>query len=291
MLKVVLSLDIGGTNTRMWLVAAETGKRVASQTIPTRPKDYALALENIDVIGNGLLASGDYELVAVGAGVAGAIKDGVITWSGNLSDWINRNFCSDLEARFNVPVIILNDCGAAALGEHTEFKRPLIYVIWGTGVGVAVVTIVTIDGILTVHVRETELGHQTINFRSRLRCGCGGRGHLEALVGGANLPKRFKTLFFRGRKAEELKDRHWNKVLVTMAVGLRTLSTSDPGLPIVMGGGVACKQSHRLPQLRRLISQQQSTVPVPELLLAKLGEDAGLVGAAYAARRLAGVTL
>ena len=278
---VVCALDIGGSNLRICILQASTGRELSRRTIPSRGDDYDSSLNETEIVARQLTQG--HTLVSVGAGVAGAVTNGVITGSGNLPDWILHNYQADLEEKFGVSVTVLNDCAAAALGEYVVFQRPLIYVIWGTGVGVSVVSIV--DGHMTV--RATELGHMVIHRSSRLQCGWGGRGHLEALVSGNNIPRRFRRLWiFKGRKAEELSDRQWTRVLRDMAVGLRNLSAGDMGLPIVLGGGILIKQSHRLPQLQEMVGNLPSTCPVPELLIAEGGEDSGLLGAAYAARQL-----
>jgi hypothetical protein len=100
---------------------------------------------------------------------------------------------------------------------------------------------------------------------------------LEAHVSGANIPKRWFGLR-RGIKAEHLNDRQWNVILRDMSIGLRSISTGAPGLPIVMGGGVATKQSHRLPLLQRMVGRLKSSCPAPVLHLAEHGEDSGLMG-------------
>ncbi len=275
---VVLAVDIGGTKSSV-LVQARDGVEIGRQIVATRPNDCQGTLNDIAEAAQPLI--GGHRLVAVGVGAAGVIEDGVLVGSGNLPGWAGCDLQMRLRRTFGVPVIVLNDAQAAGLGEYAELDRPLIYVIWGTGVGATIVVIH--DGRFIA--LATELGHIVIDKNSRLKCGCDGYGHLEALVSGGNIPKR-RFGWRRGLKAEHLNDRQWEPVLRDMAVGLRSLCTSAPGVPIVMGGGVATKQSHRLPRLQQLVGALQSSCAVPELLLAKHGEDSGLIGAAHAAWQL-----
>jgi len=275
---VVLAVDTGGTKTSV-LLQNQDGKEIGRRILQTHPHDYNVTLAQVIEAGR-FLAKG-HRLMASGIGAAGVIVDGVMTGSGNLPGWTDADLEADLQAAFDVPVVVMNDAESAAMGEYAAFRKPLIYVIWGTGVGAALV--IVIDGRVVTHA--TELGHVVIDKHSRLKCGCGGFGHLEALVSGGNIPDRRFGLR-RGIKAEHLNDRQWGVVLRDMAVGLRSISTSAPGLPIVMGGGVATKQQHRLPTLQGMVGQLQSSCPVPTLLLAKHGEDSGLMGAAYAAWQL-----
>jgi glucokinase len=279
---VVLGIDAGGSNTRVLVQEASSGREIDRRVVPTKGTNFTSSLSNM--LDAARFITHNHTVVAVGAGVAGAVNEcGEITGSSNLTGWIGKNYKYALAREFHAPATVINDCAAAALGEYTAFKRPLIYVIWDTGVGVAVITIV--DG--RVQVRACELGHMTIDLGSKLKCGCGGYGHLEALVGGGNIPQRFKTFFSRkGLRAEELSDRQWNDVLRDMAIGLDNLSSGDMGYPIVLGGGVAIKQAKRLPQLQEMVRRLKSTSPPPKLYLAEGGEDSGLIGAAYAAQQL-----
>jgi glucokinase len=278
---VIAAADVGGTSTRV-LINTTNGTEVARRVLPTSPDNYVQALRDITAATRCL--SEGHRILAVGAGVAGAIEQGVVTGSGNLPGWIGQNVQADLERAFDAPSTVLNDAQAAGLGEFAVLGKSIVYVIWGTGVGACIV--IFDNGHLIA--LPTELGHIIIDRSSKLRCGCGGYGHLEAHVSGGNIPKR-EFDGQHGIKAEHLTDHQWAEVLHDMAVGLRSISAGALGLPIVLGGGVATKQSHRLPVLRQMVGQLQSSCPVPELLLAKHGEDSGLVGAAYAAQQLAAV--
>lgn len=276
---VVLAIDAGGTKISV-IAQNRSGIELGRRVLPTDPHNYDTATHEIVQAGRFLV--GDNRLVAVGDGVAGVVANGVLTGSGNLPGWNTHDIQADFQRAFNVPVAVLNDAQVAGLGEYAALGRPIVYVIWGTGVGVAIV----IDGNGRILALATELGHIVIDKNSRLKCGCGGYGHLEAHVSGGNMPKRRFGLR-RGFKAEQLNNRQWKPVLRDMATGLRSITAAAPGLPIVMGGGISNKQSHRLPALQEMVAELPSSCPVPELHLAKHGEDSGLMGAAYAAWQLA----
>jgi predicted NBD/HSP70 family sugar kinase len=275
---VVLAIDAGGTSTRLTIRTSD-GTELGRRVLSTHSQDYDRALK--EIVHAGLFLVQGHRLMAVGAGVAGVIVNGVLVDSGNLPGWAGRDIEADLQEAFGVPVVVLNDAQAAGLGEYVVLGQSIIYVIWGTGVGAAI--IINDEGHLLK--LATELGHIVIDKNSRLRCGCGGYGHLEAHVSGGNIPKRRFGLR-RGLKAEDLTDKQWTPVLWDMAVGLRSISTSALNLPVVLGGGVAVKQQHRLPVLQEMVGQLKSSNVVPTLHLAKHGEDSGLVGAAYAAWQL-----
>jgi predicted NBD/HSP70 family sugar kinase len=272
--RVVAAGDVGGTYSRIVASDVDTGKEIARVTFPTDADNYSGAFDNVTRAVREVTQG--VTLVGAGIAVAGVVDDGVITGSGNLPKWIGKNYGADLSSMLGVPVTVMNDCAAAGMGEYAMFKCPLIYVIWGTGVGVSIVT--EVNGL--AHAKATELGHMVIDTHSSLMCGCGGLGHLEALVSGGKLSARF------GCVIKDITDTQWDEVLADMAAGIRNLSSGDMGLPVVLGGGVTFKQAARIPLLREKVAALPSTCAVPELHLAKSGEDSGLKGAFFAARQL-----
>lgn len=274
---VVLAADIGGTNTRLSVYSTD-GAEIAGHTIPTNQESYITARNAIVATAKDLTR--EHNLLSIGAGVAATIVDGIMIGSGNLPGWTGYDLQTDLQYAFDVPTVVMNDCAAAAVGEYRVRPEPFIYVIWGTGVGVAVV-----DSVGTV--RATESGHMVINPNSSLTCtNCVTTGHLEAHVGGANMLKRF------GRAPADMNIYLWHTVFDELAIGLYNLSQNDPGLPIVMGGGVAMKRLQDIGSigtLRELTKQHAGRWLTPNIELAATQEGSGLLGAAYAARLRIGI--
>jgi glucokinase len=104
-----------------------------------------------------------------------------------------------LEAELGVPVVVENDCNAGAWGEYVLGRGrglgSLVYVAVGTGVGAGAV----VGGRLLVGPRglAAEAGHVVLDPWSPLECGCGGRGHWEALASGSRLPGAARLLATR----------------------------------------------------------------------------------------------
>ncbi len=145
-------------------------------------------------------------------------------------------------------VIMVND---AVAGAYAEFRNRnvenLVYVAFGTGVGVGAV----VDGKLLLgrEGNAHEMGHAVLALGSGLKCGCGKEGHAEALLGGSNLPKFFKRLGFdvtsakeafelmrRNERAFELFSNALNSFLASLVVAY------DPEI-LVLGGGVYFKNA------------------------------------------------
>lgn len=269
----IVGLDIGGTNCRV-VAATEAGTELARFVVPTNCNN---PISTLAAINTGMAQHSwpkKFSFTAAAGAVAGNVQSGVLVDAGNLSAWRGTDLAEAFRHLFGCPAAVLNDCAAAALGEYAALQQPLVYVIWGTGVGAAVIN-------ASGEVKPTELGHMVIQLGSKHRCGCGGYGHLEALVGGGNLAVRFKL-----SRVQEMTDRQWTKVLTEMAAGLRNISCGEIGLPIILGGGVTHNQVARLPELQQLVASLAAPVASPSLSFPSFGEDSGLHGALEAARRL-----
>lgn len=285
---VVYVVNIGATTTR--LAAVTRGMELITQIkFPTRPGNYMRGMHELGQRVNDLasLVRHQYRgqvinMVSVGACVAGCVRDGIITGSGNLVDWRGKNLGRSLQNIFgrgpSIPV--LNDCQAEGLGEYSAYGFPLYYIGWGTGVGISVVTHQQDN---TAYSRPTELGHMMIDRSGNFKCGCGGFGHLEALIGGTNLDDRFGGW-------QHMSDADWDVVLDDLAVGCNNLSLGDAAnqMPIVIGGGIGFKRlsrqgANQLDRLQMYVDRKKTTMTPPRLLLAQHGEDSALHGVAHAA--------
>ncbi|MEB2836975.1 MAG: ROK family protein [Desulfurococcales archaeon] len=115
-----------------------------------------------------------------------------------------------LEEALGVPVVVANDCNAGAWAEYTLGRGSgldsLAYIAVGTGIGGGVV----IGGRLLVGPRGlgAEVGHLVLEASSRARCGCGGRGHWEALASGSAIPRTARILArgWRGPETQALRE-------------------------------------------------------------------------------------
>ncbi len=202
-MKKVLSLDIGGTNTRAAIY--DEGYRlleVAVRPTPTGSKEAFL--ENIRRTVSEDLTSLE-GVVAIAGGVPGQVRsDGFVYALPNVG--INDIPLAEyLSKTFSIPAYIINDAEAAALaeanlGEHKRAKS-LFFVTVSTGVGGAL----TIGGKL----RETsyEIGHtvfyrwgEYIEFENY--CSGGRIKNLIARLGGTY--KNAKELFDGVRNGEEI---------------------------------------------------------------------------------------
>lgn len=164
---MILSIDIGGTAVKMGLVdeggevharheasVCFDGYRTPILTTVMREAEAFLRRENAQVAGIGVSATGQ---VDDRAGV-------VIGTNGKIPGYEGSRIKEEMESRFHLPVWVLNDANAAALGEcfagAARGRRHVLMLTLGTGVGGGVV----LGGELYGGARGIagELGHFTL---------------------------------------------------------------------------------------------------------------------------------
>jgi glucokinase len=302
-----VGIDIGGTKIAAGVVTADS--TVLDRTrVPTPPDDEAATLAALDEVVDQLLARNP-GVEAIGLGAAGLVE-----WPGGNARWAPHNTYRRLELRrllherTGLPTVVDNDANAAAWAE-AHFgagagSDDLVLVTVGTGIGGGLV----LGGRLYhgVHGFAGELGHLIVDPGGDL-CACGNSGCLEAMASGSTLGRlgreaaaadpagRLATLAGRtglvtgevvfaaaaeGDKAAlALFERigHW------LGVGIASLVTIfDPDL-VVVGGGVAATGELLLAPARASFERYVHARPhrdLPPVVPARLGADAGLVGAA-----------
>ncbi|MEM1851249.1 MAG: ROK family protein, partial [Acidilobaceae archaeon] len=212
---------------------------------------------------------------------------------------------------YKVPVIVINDCVAAAWGEYVLSRRGvsnLLYVTISSGIGGGVV----VDGnlLLGKSGNAHEIGHMVVDHTSEVVCGCGGRGHWEALAGGANVPKvaRIKALKWKGKETRALQlaktgsldapllyslARNGDQFAISLvnemnrvhSAGLASaIAAYDPEV-VVLGGGVVLNNQDLMlrPIAERL--KEYLSLSLPSLEVSGFGDNAVLYGALAIALR------
>lgn len=299
------AIDLGATNIR---VATGNDSGIFDRLIEATDKTSG-ALGIVHQIIRMLKTLDIRGLKSIGVGSIGPLRmsEGCIVGAPNLP-FKEIPVVKPLEEEFKVPVRLLNDCSAAALGEHLygagRGVNNLVYVTLSTGIGGGAI----VDGHLLQGKdgNAHEIGHLTIDPYSELTCGCGCRGHWEAYCGGKNIPN-YARLLFRGREVEkgpllELAEGQLQRLTTEMifgaarmedptalwvverigeinAVGFANIvNVYDPEL-ITVGGSIALKNQELILRpiedriTKHLINRK------PEIMITPLGEDAVLYGA------------
>ena len=305
----VAGVDVGGTNIGAGLVsdAHEVLDRAKAAT-PTDGPDAVL-----DVITE-LVSSLDGRPDAVGVGIPGVVHNGEVLTVPNLVNWHGRiDIAAGLEDRLGVPVALGNDANVGVLGEWlagaARGARNVLGVWMGTGIGGGLI----LDGRPFHGSRGAagELGHVIVAANGGL-CSCGRRGCVEAYAGRRSMAGVVAAMVDVGRKTAlydirddagktQLTSKVWARALdeddelagqlIDLAVEMlgvgigSTVNLLDLEL-VVIGGGMAQKLGQGLADRIAAATTAWMLQPDPELrfVVAELGDDSGLVGAASLGR-------
>lgn len=272
-----ITFDIGGTNMR--LGASADGQTIAETAIlPTDPHDFEKAIEAF--VGTAKQLSQGQSITAVAGGIAGPLDTDktMITTAPNIPDWNGRPLKKILEERLNAPAYLENDTAMIGLGEAlagaAQGKRIVAYITVSTGVGGCRI----IDGAIDTRALGFEPGHQIIDSRGP-KCGCGGHGHLEALVSGAAFERMY------GQSAKDVTDPEaWEHAAYHLALGLNNVLVFWSPDTIILGG--ALMQSIDIDLVRRHLRQIVTIFPhLPPVELCDLADKAGLIGSLHYLRQ------
>ncbi len=311
-----IGVDIGGTKILAGLVDDE-GEILSTARRPTPHHDAQEVLQLVAETVNELKDGTNLPIDGVGVGVAGLVdvERSRVYFAPNLR-WSQVPARVILEAATGLPVCIENDGNVAAWGEYRfgagRGLEDLVLVTVGTGIGGGIV----IGGKLFRggHGVAGEIGHINAVPDGRL-CGCGRAGCLEQYASGNALVREARQLAAE-RRAEagmllSLGDgtpEGVQGVHITQAAkagdpvameaftvvgtwlgrGLADLAAVLDPQAFVIGGGVSDAGDLLLASVRQTLADKligQQNRPAPEVRIAELTNNAGLVGAADLVRQ------
>lgn len=188
-----LGIDIGGTKTAAAVVCAD-GRVLARAVAPTpAPEGPDAVLAGAAALARQVLAATAATVVGAGVGTAGVVDHhtGSVRFAtSSLPGWAGAPVAGRLAAALGLPVVVDNDVNVIAYGE-VHIGPPqlragtVLFAAVGTGVGGAIVR----DGRIDRGATGTagELAHLVAGPPTGRPCGCGRRGHLEAVAAGPAL--------------------------------------------------------------------------------------------------------
>ncbi len=290
---LVIGIDIGGTAIKLG-VFSKDGVCHQSLAVPTpqpaTPKAVIKVIEEtISVLRKEPQLENLGTIQAIGIGVPGPVdaQGRISKVAINLTDWQEVPLAELLEEKTGLPVVIANDANCAALGEAwlgagSQFKN-MIMLTLGTGVGGAII----LDGQLFVGHQGAagELGLITLNPDGP-ECNSGNNGSLEQYVSVQAVrrdtgkePLELANLALDGDKfALEF----WQNYGRLLGVGLTSLIYILTPEAIIIGGGISAASELFFPTTKAEIERRVLFCSYLnlQLLTAKLGNQAGIVGAA-----------
>lgn len=233
------------------------------------------------------------EIEAVGVGLPGIIHEGVVEESPNLPQFkgfkLQEALASALEtAQLRARVCIFNDADAIAAGlAATQSGLDQLIRIWLLGHGIGYGRYPWTDGVW-------EGGHTVVTLDANERfCGCGGRGHLEGVMGQRAMRMRFLDMepeeVFAGAKAGDRRCAEFVQLFhrALAAATATSIAMEGPGKFFITGPG---SKFVDLGRLGIYLHEMVKLSPLQGSQLEVIGTDfeTGIIGAAVNATRAAG---
>lgn len=309
-----IGIDIGGTSIKVGLVNKNGEIEYKSSFPVIKQEAQEITIKKmcefvLFIMQEHNLTKMDIE--GIGIGCPGAINSekGTCDSSPNLK-WTNLPIVKMVKQYVGVNnVKISNDANVAALGEGKfgagRKYNSSIMITLGTGVGGGVV----IDRKLFEgnEGKGTELGHSVIVIGGE-PCGCGRKGCLEAYASATGLIRMTKeameqhkdslmweyvhnditavdgkTAFETSKKGDAIAIQVVNKYCMYLSEGILNYINIFRPNAIILGGGVCAQKDYLLDRLYEYIKYYNfgfKSCPEVDLVIASLGNDAGIIGAA-----------
>ena len=308
-MKYYIGIDLGGTNIVAGVVN-ENYEIIAKSSVKTnlpRP-EQEIAADIIKVskqaVADAGLSMDQIEWVGMGTpGIANS-ETGIIEYSNNLG-FVNTPMVKYLEEGLQKPAFIENDANAAAYGEYVagaaKGAKNAVCITLGTGVGGGII----VDGKIYCgsNFGGAEIGHTVISVDGP-QCTCGRKGCFEVYSSATGLIRMTKeaiaenpdssmaseekisgrTAFNHMRKGDKAAKEVVDKYIKYLAAGItNTINIFQPDV-LCIGGGVCNEGDPLLVPMKEIVARENYTRNSPknaEIVIAKLGNDAGIIGAAF----------
>jgi glucokinase len=291
----VVGIDLGGT--KILAGVFSQGSIQARVALPTPEEGGQAVIEAMAQATRAAMDVAGVEIKAIGLGTPGPLdfRQGLIKFTPNIANFTNFPIQSLLEQATGYRVFMENDANAAALAEHllgaARGAQSTLFMTVSTGVGGGFVWGNKV--LRGANGQGAEIGHITMQPGGPF-CGCGLDGCLEALVTGPAMERMALASFNRQMGTRELfglfqQDHPRASRIVLQAAGWVGVALAslvkcyDPEV-IVLGGGIALNAGPAyLAEVTRTYQRYLEGWITPPVHLAKLGNEAGLLGAALTA--------
>jgi len=306
-----IGIDLGGTNIAVGIVS-EDGHIICKTETPTlASRPYPELVHDMAVCARKLMEETgltDEDIASIGIGIPGvADKDGVVIFCTNLG-WRNVPLRLEIQQYISKPVYIDNDATVAGWAEFqagvSRDTNSSVFLTLGTGLGGGIVMDRRIWA--GAHGAGSELGHLVIETDG-IPCTCGKRGCAERYCSAtaiirmareacADAPNcaimravdgdmdkiNAKVVLDAAKEGDAVAMQVFNRFVKYLTIAINNvISFLDPDM-IILGGGVSRAGDFLLDAVKAALPDYlfYPTLPQPELRIASLGNDAGIIGAA-----------
>ena len=307
---LTVGIDIGGTKVLGGVV--DTNGNILGSFRKDTPKSGGQDLINviIEVIKE---LQKSHKITGIGVSTAGIVSSDrkTVIAAGNIANWNNVSLADALIKEFSLPAVVENDANAAIWAEYkfgnAKNLNPVMFFIVGTGMGGGLI----IDGKLYrgAHGIGAEFGHMMVKLDGE-KCGCGAIGCIETYASGTALmryaheeiskhPEKAGELLAFGdgtlngftgqaltkaaQAGNQLAITAFNKQADWLGSAIASYTLLLDPEAIIIGGGVIDAGDIFLKPAIAAAEKYMPFAgkhPLPKIIAAKFGNDAGLVGAA-----------
>ncbi|MBU3092686.1 ROK family protein [Clostridium sp. CM028] len=311
-----IGIDLGGTNIAVGIVDDQGNIKYEKSCATRVGRDPNEIIEDMVVLVLNTLEDFNMPLKrikAIGIGIPGlADKNGNVIFCVNLG-WKNVHLREMLGNALNKPIYIDNDATVAALAEYENGSmkncKSSLMLTLGTGIGGGII----LNGEVYSGFNGigSEIGHMVVgeNFYN---CNCGRNGCLETFASSTAIIKHTiklieemnestiiieraggnvnnidaKIIFDCAREGDIIANLAVNRLVKYLSIGiLNIVNFIDPEI-IALGGGVAGAGQYLLDKVINEVAANKSysELPIAKIVLAELGNKAGIIGAAMIAK-------
>ncbi len=298
-MKGIIGIDIGGTAVKLGLVSRE-GIILAKGNLPFGPaKTFPELTDEIGSSLQELLTSSAATAAAVGISTPGFANPAtgiLIDGTQNVPVLKGRSLLQVFSGRFRVPAFIDNDGTCAALGElhfgAGRNFRNLVVVTLGTGIGGGIV--VNREVVIGIKGTPPEIGaisldpQGPVNYSGipgtfeRLACASGIEDLYRRLSGRKEASVNPREIFRRAAKGEAAAmatlDQTGRYIAQAFGIMINLLNLEA----CIIGGGISAAGEPLVESVRKHLPSftWPNLLRNARVLLAELGNDAGIIGAA-----------
>ncbi|MEH7224565.1 ROK family glucokinase [Bacillus sp. JJ1566] len=313
---LLIGIDLGGTTVKLAFITHE-GEIVTKWEIPTDKSGDKIIPDIAEAIKTKMqeLQLTKEQFAGVGMGAPGPVRfeDGVVYKATNLGWKEMYPLKAELEASIGLPAFVDNDANVAAIGEMWKGAgkgaENLLCVTLGTGVGGGIIS--NGEVVRGANGAGGEIGHITSIPEGGALCGCGKTGCIETIAsatGIARLAKETiqannepslirnqfektgeitsKDVFEAADKGDQLAQAVIDHVTYHLGLALSHVANGLNPEKIVVGGGVSKAGEQLLLPVKKHFKRFafSRVAESAEISIATLGNDAGVIGAAYLAK-------
>jgi len=313
-MKHYVGIDLGGTNI-VTAVVDEKYNIISRSSTKTKglERTFEVVVADIantvhDAVKKAGMSMDDISSIGLGTPSCINPKTGLLVHANSMG-WQNVPLYDALKKHLDKPLFIKNDADCAALGEVLagcagEYKDALVVAL-GTGIGCGMI----MNGKIFNGCDNmgAEMGHTKLVYDGVL-CTCGQKGCFESYASATALINQTREAIIRNpsSKMKDMCDGDLDKVdgklafdaakqgdstaiavidqyVSYLGAGLSTLITIFRPEVILIGGGIGNQGEALLEPLNKRIHEltfAANQIGVPKAINAKLGNDAGIIGAA-----------